>query len=110
MDMQITTLKAGAVTVAILDGRLDTVTAAGAEQTLLALLQEGALVADLEGVRYMSSAGLRLLLKAAKAAKGAGVSFSVCASQPAVREVFEISGFNKVIPAFATRDEAVSGA
>lgn len=109
MDMQITTLKSGTVTVAVLDGRLDTVTAAGAEQTLLSLLQEGALVADLEGVRYMSSAGLRLLLKAAKAAKTAGVTFSVCAWQPAVREVFEISGFNKVIPAFATRAEALAG-
>jgi anti-anti-sigma factor len=108
--MQITTVKAGAVTVAVLDGRLDTVTAAGAEQQLLGLLQEGALVADLASVPYISSAGLRLLLKAAKTAKGAGVTFAVCASQPTVREVFEISGFNKVIPAFATRDEAVAGA
>lgn len=108
--MQITTIKSGAVTVAALDGRLDTVTAAEAEQKLLGLLHEGAVVADLEGVRYMSSAGLRLLLKAAKLAKGIGVSFSVCASQPAVREVFEISGFNKVISTFTTRAEAIAGA
>jgi anti-anti-sigma factor len=107
--MQITTFKSGAVTVAVLDGRLDTTTAAEAEQKLLGLLQEGAVVADLEGVRYMSSAGLRLLLKAAKLGKGKGVNFSVCASQPAVREVFEISGFNKIIPAFGTRAEALAG-
>jgi anti-anti-sigma factor len=108
--MQITTFKSGTVTVAVLNGRLDTVTAAGAEQELLALLQDGAVVADLEGVGYMSSAGLRLLLKAAKAAKGAGVTFSVCASQASVREVFDMSGFNKVISTFATRTEAVTGA
>ena len=106
--MQITVVKAGMVTVAVLDGRLDTVTAAVAEQQLLGLLQEGALVADLSSVPYISSLGLRLLLKAAKTAKGAGVTFSVCASQPTVREVFEISGFNRVISAFATRDEAVA--
>jgi anti-anti-sigma factor len=108
--MQITTLKSGTVTVAVLNGRLDTVTAAGAEQELLALLQDGPVVADLEGVGYMSSAGLRLLLKAAKAAKGAGVNFSVCASQASVREVFDLSGFNKVISTFATRTEAITGA
>jgi anti-anti-sigma factor len=106
--VQITVVKAGIVTVAILDGRLDTVTAAEAEQQLLGLLQEGAVVADLSSVPYVSSLGLRLLLKAAKTAKGAGVTFSVCASQPTVREVFEISGFNRVISAFATRDEAVA--
>jgi anti-anti-sigma factor len=108
--MQIASIKSGSVTIAALDGRLDAVTSAQAEQALLALLHEGALVADLAEVRYMSSAGLRLLLKAAKLAKGVGVSFSVCASQPAVREVFEMSGFDKIIPSFATRAEAVAGA
>jgi anti-anti-sigma factor len=107
--MQITTLKSGAVTVAVFDGRLDSVTAADAEQTLLGLLQDGDVVADLELVRYISSAGLRLFLKAAKAAKGRSVGFCVCGSQPVVRDVFEISGFNKVIPAFATRAEALDG-
>ena len=106
--MQITTVKEGSVTIAVLDGRLDSVTAAAAEQTLLGLLEDGDVVADLEMLRYMSSAGLRLLLKAAKAAKGKNVSFSVCGSQPSVQEVFEISGFNKVIPAFASRAEALS--
>jgi anti-anti-sigma factor len=107
--MQITAIKSGAATVASFDGRLDAVTAAEAEKTLLGMLHDGSVVADLERVGYMSSAGLRLLLKAAKLAKSNGVSFSVCASQPAVREVFEISGFDKVIPAFVTRAEAVAG-
>jgi anti-anti-sigma factor len=108
--MQIAEIKSGAVTIAAFDGRLDTATAAEAEEKLLALLAGGPVVADLEGVRYVSSAGLRVLLKAAKQAKGAGNSFAVCALQPAVREVFEISGFDKIIPAFPTRAEAVAGA
>jgi anti-anti-sigma factor len=108
--MQITAIKSGAITVAALDGRLDAVTSAKTEETLLGLLNDGSVVADLERVGYMSSAGLRLLLKAAKLAKSIGVSFSVCASQPAVREVFEMSGFDKIIPAFVTRDEAIAGA
>jgi anti-anti-sigma factor len=106
--MQITEIKSGAVTVAAFEGRLDTATAATAEAKLLALLAQGAVVADLSEVRYVSSAGLRVLLKAAKQAKTAGQGFSVCGLQPSVREVFEISGFDKIIPAYASRAEALA--
>jgi anti-anti-sigma factor len=107
--MQIAESKSGAITIAVIEGRLDTATSAAAEQRLMALLREGGVVADLAGVSYVSSAGLRVLLKAAKQAKNASVSFSICATQTAVREVFEMSGFDKIIPAYATRDEAVAG-
>ena len=107
--MQIAEIKSGAITVAVFEGRLDTATATAAEHKLMALLREGSVVADLAGVSYVSSAGLRVLLKAAKQAKTARFSFSICATQTAVREVFEMSGFDKIIPAYATRDEAVAG-
>ena len=107
--MQITASKSGAVTIAAFEGRLDTMTAIEAETTLLPLVQGGAVVADLSGVAYVSSAGLRVLLKAAKIARGAGASFALCGLQQAVFEVFEISGFNRVIPIFSTREEAIAG-
>jgi len=107
--MDITETSEGGKTVAVLEGRLDTATAAAAEAKLLALLSQGAVIADLSAVRYVSSAGLRVLLKAAKQAKTAGHAFSVSGLQPAVREVFEISGFDKIIPAFNTRAEAAAG-
>lgn len=106
--MEITETTEGSKTVAVLDGRLDTATAAQTETALLALLEKGGVIADLANVRYVSSAGLRVLLKAAKQAKTAGASFSVVGLQPPVREVFEISGFDKIIPAFATRAEAAA--
>ena len=108
--MQITEHREGARTVAALEGRLDTATAPDAEARILAMLDAGPVVADLEGVRYVSSAGLRVLLKAAKQAKNKGAAFSVCGLQPAVREVFEISGFDKIIPSHATRAEALAAA
>lgn len=106
--MQIVETRAGAAMVAAIDGRLDTATAAEAETKLLALLGAGPLIVDLEAVRYVSSAGLRVLLKSAKQAQSAGGRFSVCALQPAVREVFEISGFDRIIPSYATRAEAIA--
>jgi anti-anti-sigma factor len=104
--MQMTDIEMGGTAVLALDGRLDSVTAPAVEARLVALLARGPVVADLAAVRYVSSAGLRVLLKAAKDAKAAGTRFAVCGMQAAVREVFEVSGFDRVIPAFPTAAEA----
>ena len=104
--MQMSETEVGRGTVLALDGRLDSVTAPEVEARLLALLARGPVVADLSAVRYVSSAGLRVLLKAAKQARAAESRFAVCALQAAVREVFEVSGFDRIIPALASRDEA----
>ncbi len=108
--MDITESTAGSVKVAALKGRLDTATAPAAEAKLLALLEGGAkLVADMTEVHYVSSAGLRVLLKAAKQAKSAGGAFALAGPQAPVREVLEISGFDKILAIHPTRDAAVAG-
>ena len=107
--MQMTETEASGSVVLALDGRLDSVAAPEVEARLVALLTRGPVVADLAAVRYVSSAGLRVLLKAAKEARASGGRFAVCGMQAAVREVFEVSGFDRVIPAFATAAEAVAG-
>jgi anti-anti-sigma factor len=108
ITMQITSSKSGALNVATLEGRLDTATAAEAEATLIGMLAAPGLVLDMTQVRYVSSAGLRILLKLAKEAKAKGAAYSLVGLQPAVREVFEISGFDKIIPSYATLAEAVA--
>ena len=108
--MRIARFASQAGMVAQFDGRLDATTAGEAEAALQDLVSQGAVVADLEQVRYVSSAGLRVLLKAAKAAKDVGHRFAVCGLQPAVREVFEISGFDRVITTFANLAEASAAA
>jgi anti-anti-sigma factor len=92
----------------VLDGRLDTVTAPDLERPLLELVGGSSVVLDMAAVRFVSSAGLRVLLKAAKAAKAAGHGFSICAMQPSVNEVYAIGGFDRIIAAFPTRAEAVA--
>jgi anti-anti-sigma factor len=108
ITMQITSSKSGALNVATLEGRLDTATAAEAEATLIGMLAAPGMVLDMTQVRYVSSAGLRILLKLAKEAKAKGAAYSLVGLQPAVREVFEISGFDKIIPSYATLAEAVA--
>ena len=57
-------------------GRLDTVTAADAEQTLAAILQSNEKIAvDMTAMDYISSAGLRILLRLAKQAKRSKKNF-----------------------------------
>lgn len=106
--MEIVEVRAEGTTVAVLEGRIDTVTAPLVELRLLALLEEGPVVADLAAVRYVSSAGLRVLLRAAKQGMASGRGFSICGLQSPVREVFEISGFDRIIPAYPTRAEALA--
>ncbi len=61
---------------------------------------------DLEQLAYISSAGLRVVLMAAKRAKQSGGRLLLCGLSPAVRELFEISGFLKILEVCADRAAA----
>ena len=54
-------------------------------------------VLDLEQLTFTSSAGLRVFLAFAKRIKTAGGQFVLCAVQPAVFEVLEMSGFTRIL-------------
>ena len=106
--MQVAETGMDGIVLAAPEGRLDTAAAPAVEERLVALVGASSVVLDLADVRFVSSAGLRVLLLAAKAAKAAGRGIAVCALQPGVREVFEISGFDRIIPAYATREQALA--
>lgn len=55
------------------------------------------LVLDLGGVEYISSAGLRVLMLAAKQAKAQGGTLAVAAVQPLVQEILDISKFTLIL-------------
>jgi anti-anti-sigma factor len=67
-----------------------------------------AVVIDGSGMEYISSAGLRVFLVAARSAKTAGTQFVVCELTPPVREVFEVSGFDRILTLHASLPEALS--
>ena len=74
-------------------GRVDTITSHELEA---AIVLDGVdeLVFDLTQVDYVSSAGIRVLLSAQK--RMAGKSMKVANSKPAVKEVFDITGFSDI--------------
>ena len=65
-------------------------------------------VLDFGGVEYISSAGLRVLMLAARSARAGGGSVAVAALQPVVLEIFQISCFDQVLPCHAGVDEALA--
>lgn len=74
-------------------GRVDTITSPELEA---AVVLDGVeeLVFDLAEVDYVSSAGLRVLLSSQK--KMAGKSMKIVNAKPAVKEVFDITGFTDI--------------
>ena len=67
-----------------------------------------ALVLDLSGLEYVSSAGLRCLMIAAKQATTHNSRIVVASMQPVVSEIFQISRFNLVLQVFPTMREALA--
>lgn len=87
----------GSALVLTLTGRLDSNTAPELERVLPARMESGeAVVVDLSQVSYVSSAGLRVLLKGAKIARSSGHGLALSGMAPSVREVFDISGFSTI--------------
>ena len=74
-------------------GRLDTITASEFESELMSSLDGvTSLVLDFKDVAYVSSAGLRVILKAQKCMTATG-NMKISGANAMVMEVFEITGF-----------------
>lgn len=101
-------------TYAIPQGRMDFDAAPAFQQAIEQVLagapKPPAVIVDGAALEYVSSAGLRAVLLAARAAQRAGIPFALCALQPAVREVFELSGFTRIITVQADRATALAQA
>lgn len=86
----------GTITLTIA-GRLDTTTAPELEKELDRVL-DGAkeLTFDMNGLEYISSAGLRVILKAQKAMNAQG-AMKLTGVNDSIMEVFDITGFLDIL-------------
>jgi len=100
--MDCTIEKFAGVTYAVAAGRLDFDSANDFQAKLVDAIADvaasgGALVIDCTELAYVSSAGLRSFLVAARTAKSKTVALAVCGLSAGVQDVFEMSGFNRII-------------
>ena len=93
-----------------LKGRLDSNTSPELEEVIASQLENGSssLIINFENLDYISSAGLRVILKTTKDLKRREGKLMLCAMQDYVKEVFEIAGFDTFLPIVPTMDEAIS--
>jgi stage II sporulation protein AA (anti-sigma F factor antagonist) len=108
--MQIGEEKQGGTLVIAPVGRVDSVSSGELEKVVLSRIDAGArrLVLDLAGVEYISSAGLRVLLIAAKRLKEPPAALVLCGIGPGVRTVLELAGFLPLFTVELGREQALA--
>ena len=89
-------------------GRLDAPSSEELKADMEKLIGEGwrKIVANLEGVDYISSSGLRVMLSALKKLRSLGGDLKLASLRPYVRETFEISGFTQLFKIYDGEEEA----
>ena len=100
------------------EGRLDHISSPAFESELLPQTErctgeEKKLVLDCSGLAYLSSAGLRVLMIAAKRCRKQSGTMVLAALQPTIQEIFRISRFDtvfEVFPSVRAALEAISAA
>ena len=97
------------ITLLKINGKFDAVSAPEVETVIGKVIGGGAkkIIINLEKVHYISSAGLRTLLIAAKDIKAEKGKIVICSMAETVNKVFEISGFSTIFETFDTEAEAI---
>jgi anti-sigma B factor antagonist len=112
--MQAASRRYGNALVVKVSGRLDQDTCETFRAELTGFVAEaaaeagGAVVLDLSGLEYVSSAGLRCFMLASREARAKNARIVVASLQPMVAEIFAISHFNLVFQVFPSVREALA--
>ena len=108
--MQIDVRNVYDVLVVDMAGKLDSQTSGVAGDRMTEIVQGDAkkIVLNLQDLDYVSSAGLRIILRASKLLQGRNGKFRICNATGLVREVLESSGFDSLLKTYDTERDAVS--
>ncbi len=103
------------VTQIALEGRLDATTVAQLEKALDLALEaltgsspKAALLIDMQGLTYVSSSGLRVLLSTRATTRRREIRLILCTLSLHVREVFDLVGFSALFEIYDTTDSAIT--
>jgi anti-anti-sigma factor len=107
--MEITQKEENGIVSIVIKGRLDADSSPEAEKVVKDALgeQTNRILFDLGQLEYLSSAGLRVLLSAAKEMRRREGKIVLCSLNEFVKEIFEVSGFQSLIPITDTVESGV---
>jgi anti-anti-sigma factor len=108
--MKIETRSVYDVLVVDMSGRLDSMSSGDAGDRIVEIArgEHKRVLLNLEKLDYVSSAGLRVILRGAKLLQGNRGELKICNANGLVRNVLETSGFNSLIKGYDTEKEAFS--
>jgi anti-sigma B factor antagonist len=91
-------------------GEIDVYTAPKLREQLIELVSEGSydIVVNLEGVDFLDSTGLGVLVGALKRVKAHDGSLSLVCTQDKILKIFKITGLTKVFPIHNSVEEATA--
>ena len=97
--MEVKIVEQNAEKILVIEGRVDTVTSADLETAVSQIWDEPAitLVFDCTQMEYISSSGLRVVLKAHKQVVAGGGKFILRNLSREVRSVFDLTGFSRIL-------------
>ena len=92
------------------DGRFHPHTSPEAEKLIMDAIERGEskVIIDFSKTDYISSSGLRVILKTAKVLKPKNGTTALCNTNKQIHEVLEISGFLSVLKSFDSLDDAMT--
>lgn len=107
--MEILERKQNDICIFEINGRLDSTTSHELEEKIFGAIknESNQMIIDFEGLDYISSAGLRVILKTSKTLKRSQGSIVLCSMQDYVKEVFEIAGFDVFLPIVTKMNDAL---
>lgn len=107
--MNVDTLKQGNSLILLTEGRVDGTNAVDFQNALEEAIKgnDQPVILDFANLSYISSAGLRAILVVAKTLQRQNVNFAVCSLIDPVKEVFVISGFDRIIPIHDSQESAI---
>ncbi len=107
--MEITEERRADVLIIRIIGKLDASTAKALEDKILPIIasNQEKLVVELSQLDYISSAGLRVFLLAAKRMEESKGKMILCSLKDSVKQVFDIAGFSSFLSLAGSTEEAI---
>jgi anti-sigma B factor antagonist len=111
MDLGLDVVKRNGFAVLAVQGEVDVYTAPQLREKLIQLVDEGErkLIVDLEGVEFLDSTGLGVLVGGLKRVRSNDGDLALICTQRRILKVLEITGLTKVFGIHDSVDAAVSG-
>lgn len=106
--MKILKKKINSVDIFEISGRLDVAGSRKFQEEIIPIIpKEGKVILDMSHCDYVASSGLRILLITAKQSALLGCKTVLVSVQPMVWDVILMTGFEDVLEAYSTREDAL---